>query len=333
MAKIAVLGSGGWGSAMAIMTAKHGHSVTLWSKFESEIESLSKTRENPLLKGVLIPESVALTTDIGCVCDADIIVLAVPSVAVRSVCRTLKGIYSGQTVVNIGKGLEESSLMRLSEVINEELGNPKKLAIMSGPSHAEEVARGIPSANVVASRSKRTARYVQNQLMNESFRLYTTKDIVGTELGGALKNVIALAAGTIDGLGLGDNTKAALMTRGIAEMARLGVKMGGDRETFSGLAGIGDLIVTCTSMHSRNRRCGILIGKGVPAAEAVKEIGMTVEGYKTASAAYRLALKEKADMPIITEIYRVLYENKTPKDAISDLMLREKKSEHEDSWK
>ncbi|MBQ2946082.1 MAG: NAD(P)-dependent glycerol-3-phosphate dehydrogenase [Clostridia bacterium] len=333
MANIAVLGSGGWGTAMAIMTAKHGHRVSLWSKFQSEIDTLSATRENPLLKGALIPKSIELTSDIACTEGADIIILAVPSVAVRSVCRELKGIYNGQTVVNIGKGLEESSLMRLSEVINEELSNPKALAVMSGPSHAEEVARGIPTANVVASKSKRTARYVQNQLMNESFRLYTTKDIVGTELGGALKNVIALAAGTVDGLGLGDNTKAALMTRGIAEIARLGVKMGGDRETFSGLAGIGDLIVTCTSMHSRNRRCGILIGKGVPASEAVAEIGMTVEGYKTASAAYRLAIKEKADMPIITEIYRVLYENKSPKEAITDLMLREKKSEREESWK
>ncbi len=333
MAKIAILGSGGFGTAMAVMTASHGHTVSLWSKFQNEIDSLLENRENPLLKGVLIPESVNLTADIGCVNGADIIILAVPSIAVRSVCRTLKGIYNGQTVINIGKGLEESSLMRLSEVINEELGNPKKLAIMSGPSHAEEVARGIPTANVIASKSKRTARYVQNQLMNESFRLYTTKDIVGTELGGALKNVIALAAGTIDGLGLGDNTKAALMTRGIAEMERLGVKMGGKRETFSGLTGIGDLIVTCTSMHSRNRRCGILIGKGFSASDAVSEIGMTVEGYKTAAAAYRLALKEKADMPIITEIYRVLYENKSPKEAISDLMLREKKSEHEESWK
>ncbi len=333
MANIVILGSGGWGSAIAIMTATHGHNVTLWSKFKNEVDNLLETRENPLLKGITIPESVKITNDIACVNNADVIVLAVPSVAVRSVCRELKGIYNGQVLVNIGKGLEESSLKRLSEVINEELEAPVKLAIMSGPSHAEEVARGIPTANVVASKSKKTARYVQNIFMNETFRLYTSKDIVGVEIGGALKNVIALASGIVSGLELGDNTRAALMTRGLFEISELGDKLGGKRETFSGLTGIGDLIVTCTSFHSRNFRCGVLIGKGVSPLDAVKEIGMTVEGYKTAAAAYRLAKKEDVEMPIICEIYRVLYEGKSPKEAVADLMLREKKSEREDLWK
>ena len=333
MARIVILGSGGWGTAMATMASRHGHSVVLWSKFQKEADNLSETRENPLLKGVKIPESVNITADIACAERADLIIIAVPSVAVRTVCREFSSIYGGQTVVNIGKGLEESTLLRLSEVINEELGSPKKLAVMSGPSHAEEVAVGIPTANVVASKSSETARYVQNILMNETFRIYTSKDVIGVELGGALKNVIALAAGITDGLGLGDNTKAALMTRGIAEIARLGEKMGGKRETFSGLTGIGDLIVTCTSMHSRNRRCGILIGKGVNPPDAVKEIGMTVEGYRTAVAAYKLAEREKVEMPIITEIYRILYEGKAPGEAINDLMIREKKSEHEVGWK
>ena len=333
MANIVILGSGGWGSAIAIMTATHGHNVTLWSKFKNEVDNLLETRENPLLKGITIPESVKITNDIACVNNADVIVLAGPSVAVRSVCRDLKGIYNGQVLVNIGKGLEESSLKRLSEVINEELEAPVKLAIMSGPSHAEEVARGIPTANVVASKSKKTARYVQNIFMNETFRLYTSKDIVGVEIGGALKNVIALASGIVSGLELGDNTRAALMTRGLFEISELGDKLGGKRETFSGLTGIGDLIVTCTSFHSRNFRCGVLIGKGASPLDAVKEIGMTVEGYKTAAAAYRLAEKEGVEMPIICEIYRVLYEGKSPKEAVADLMLREKKSEREDLWK
>lgn len=333
MANISVIGSGGWGTALAIMCAKNNHNVSLWSLFPEEIEGLKRDGENKkLLSGVKIPENIFLTSSLKELPETDVYVLAVPSFATRSICRLLKDILKENDVVcNIAKGLEEDSLKRLSEVIFDELPFCK-IAVMSGPSHAEEVARGIPTTNVVGSKDIKTARFLQDIFMNETFRIYTSEDMIGMELGGSLKNVIALASGVCDGMGLGDNTKAALMTRGIAEMVRLGVALGAKAETFTGLTGFGDLIVTCTSMHSRNRRCGILIGKGKTAKEALEEIGMTVEGYKTASAAYRLSLKASVDMPIITEIYKVLYEDKTAKKAIFDLMTRSKKHEAEEVW-
>lgn len=333
MAKIAVLGSGGWGTAIAVMTSKYNEKVSLWSLFNEEIEEIKKNGENvKLLKDIKIPKEIILTSDINCVNDADVVVLAVPSFATRATARLLKGVLKKNTVVvNIAKGLEESTLLRLSEVIEEEIPDVQ-LAVMSGPSHAEEVARGIPTTNVVSSKNVEIAEYVQDVFMNSMFRIYTSKDIIGAELGGALKNVIALAAGICDGMGFGDNTKAALMTRGITEMVRLGVSLGAKAETFAGLTGFGDLIVTCTSMHSRNRRCGILIGQGIKVEDALKQIGMTVEGYKSCHAAYQLAQKSGIEMPIITEAYKVLYENKPPKEAIFDLMTRMKKHETEDLW-
>lgn len=333
MANIAVLGSGGWGCALSIMADKYGNSVKLWSLFENEINDLKQDREHKkLLPGVKISESIELTNDINCVKNADIIVIAVPSNAVRSTVRLLKGVIGTDAIVlNISKGLEEGSLKRLSEVIEEELSNVR-VAVLSGPSHAEEVAHFIPTTCVVASKDDKTAGFVQDTLMNPFFRIYTNDDLVGVELGASLKNVIALAAGICDGMGLGDNTKAALMTRGITEIARLGVALGGKSDTFAGLSGIGDLIVTCTSMHSRNRRAGILIGQGKTSKQAIEEIGMTVEGYKTSAAAYELSCKAGVEMPIITEIYNVLYKDKNPKEAIYDLMTRSKKNEIEEVW-
>lgn len=333
MSSISVIGSGGWGTALAIMCANNGHQVSLWSLFPEEIETLKRDGENKkLLNGVKIPPSVFLTSSLSELPITDVYVLAVPSFATRATARLLKEILKpGSIVCNIAKGLEEESLKRLSEVISDELPFCK-IAVMSGPSHAEEVARGIPTTNVVGSKNIEVARYLQDVFMNKTFRIYTSEDMTGMELGGSLKNVIALAAGVCDGMGLGDNTKAALMTRGIAEMVRLGVAMGAKAETFTGLTGFGDLIVTCTSMHSRNRRCGILIGEGKTAKQAIAEVGMTVEGYKTAAAAYHLSVRAGVDMPIINEIYKVLYEDKTAKEAIFDLMTRSKKHEAEEVW-
>lgn len=333
MSKIAIYGSGGWGTALAIMCAACGHDVSLWSCFESEIEAIKRDGENKkLLPGVPVPKDIKLTTDINIGCGADIVVLAVPSFATRQTAKRLSKVLSpNQIIVNVSKGLEESSLKRLSTVIDEELPNVRTV-VLSGPTHAEEVSRKIPTAIVAASRSIEAASIVQDTFMNPGFRIYINSDVVGVELGGSLKNVIALAAGVCDGLKLGDNTKAALMTRGITEMTRLGVANGALAQTFSGLSGIGDLIVTCTSMHSRNRRAGIYIGEGLAVDEAIKKVGMTVEGYKTAHAAYLLAKKANVEMPIINECYKVLYEGKPPKEAIADLMQRKKKHEIEDLW-
>lgn len=333
MSKIAIMGSGGWGTALAVMTNKFGNEVSLWSVFPEEIETIKRDKENKkLLPGIAIPENIYLTSDINCARNADVVVLAVPSFATRSTAKLLEPILKENSiVVNIAKGLEENTYKRLSQVLEEELPLCK-IVVMSGPSHAEEVARGVPTTNVVLSKDIAIAQFVQDVFMNETFRLYTSNDIIGAELGGALKNIIALAAGIIDGMGFGDNTKAALMTRGITEMVRLGVALGAKAETFAGLTGFGDLIVTCTSMHSRNRRCGILIGKGYKVEDALKEIGMTVEGYRTTKVAYKLALDFGIEMPIVNETYKVLYENKLPKDAILNLMTRMKKHETEDIW-
>lgn len=333
MSKIAVLGSGGWGTALAVMSEKYGHEVTLWSPFKEEIEAIRSDGENKkLLPGVKVPETICLTNDISCARDADLTILAVPSFAVRSTAKKLTPLLKpGQIVVDVAKGLEEDSLKRMSQVIEEELPQVKTV-VLSGPSHAEEVSREVPTAIVAASKHEDAAAKVQETLMNQNFRIYVNPDVIGVEIGASLKNVIALAAGVCDGLKLGDNTKAALMTRGITEMARLGVAMGGSAQTLAGLAGVGDLIVTCTSVHSRNRRAGIYIGEGLSAQEAIKKVGMTVEGYKTTHAAYILSKRAGVEMPIVNECYQVLYEGKNPSLAIRDLMMREKKSEIEDLW-
>lgn len=330
--KIAVLGSGGWGTALAILLSENGHQVTLWSYKEEESAALRETRENKVLPGVRIPDEMELTSDLHCVKGCGAVVLATPSFAVRSTARQVKELLEENAVViSVSKGIEKDTSLTLTDAIAEELPN-HAVAALSGPSHAEEVGRRVPTAVVAAAKDQSVARLVQDLFMNERFRVYTTDDMVGVELGAALKNVIALCAGVSDGLGLGDNTKAMLMTRGLSEIARLGEALGGRKETFAGLAGIGDLIVTCTSMHSRNRRCGILIGQGVPPQEAVKEIGMVVEGYYAAATAKTLADKAGVEMPIASAAYAVLYENKDPKTVVTELMTRERKSEDEESW-
>lgn len=333
MSKITILGSGGWGTALAIMADRWDHEVTLYSPFHEEIEQIRENKENiKLLPGIKIPDTIHLTTDIQCAGSCDLLILAMPSFAIRDTLKSIKAVLQPETIlVNVAKGIEDSTLLRLSEVMKEEIpDNP--VVVLSGPSHAEEVARGIPTTVVVSSQPIDAAERVQEILMNPLFRIYLNNDLVGVELGGALKNIIALAAGVCDGLGLGDNTKAALMTRGLTEMARLGVAMGGEKNTFAGLSGIGDLIVTCTSMHSRNRRCGILIGQGMPAQEAVEAVGMTVEGYHATKTAYKLAKKYNVEMPIVSQCYYILFKGIPPMSAINNLMQRPSCHEGETSW-
>ena len=331
--KISVIGSGSWGTAIAVMLATMGHSVILWSYDSTECEELKKHRENkPFLPSIKIPDSVEFTNNIEDCVSVDLIVMATPSFAVRATAKLLAPhISDGQVIVNISKGLEEDSLLTLSQVISSEI--PKAdVAVMSGPSHAEEVSRSLPTTNVVAAKNMKTAEFVQEIFMNPYFRVYTNDDILGVELGGSLKNIIALCAGISDGLGYGDNTKAALMTRGIAEMTRLGTAMGARAETFGGLSGVGDLIVTCCSQHSRNRRCGILLGQGKSLAEAQSEIKMVVEGVNTTCAAKALAQKCGVEMPIVNECYSVLYEAKPPRDVAASLMGRTRRNESEQGF-
>lgn len=327
--KIGIIGSGSWGCAVAIMLANAKHDVYLWSWQQEETDRLNRDRENKLtLPGVKFPESIICSNDISeCVRNCGLVIVVVPSPAIRSTAKLLAPhIKEGQILLNLSKGLENNSLKTLSEVLKEEIPQAE-IAVMSGPSHAEEVSRNLPTTNVVAASSLDTAKYIQNIIMGENFRIYTSTDVLGVELGGALKNVIALCAGISDGLGYGDNTKAALITRGIAEITRLGVKIGASPETFSGLSGIGDLIVTCTSKHSRNRRAGILLGQGKTLSEALSEIQMVVEGVNTAAAALALAKKYNVSMPITEEANLILFEGKNPQDAVYNLMMREKKSE------
>ncbi|MBM6725192.1 NAD(P)H-dependent glycerol-3-phosphate dehydrogenase [Pseudoflavonifractor phocaeensis] len=331
--KISVMGSGGWGTALALVLLENGHDVTLWSYTEAESAVLKEQRENPMLKGVPLPEDLKLTSDSSCVKGCGVVVLATPSFAVRTTARALAPLLEpGTVLVSVSKGIEKDISLTLTEAIAQEVGERCPIVALSGPSHAEEVGRQIPTAVVSASKDRSAAELVQDLFMNERFRVYASDDVVGVELGAALKNVIALCAGVCDGMGYGDNTKAALMTRGLTEIARLGVAMGGRRETFAGLTGVGDLIVTCTSMHSRNRRCGILIGKGVPAQQAVQEIGAVVEGYYAAATARALARKVGVEMPITEAAYQVLYCGKDPQSVIVELMTRERKHELEDSW-
>lgn len=336
MAKAGVIGSGSWGTALARVLSKNGHEVTLWSRREEESRMLREERENKSkLPGVKLPDDILCTTDLEQTVEGkDILVLATASPSIRSMAKKMAPyVAAGQLIVDVSKGIEESTLMILTDVIAQEIPQCRA-AVLSGPSHAEEVGRDIPTTVVAGAKDRETAEYIQNLFMNKVFRVYTSPDMLGIELGGALKNVIALAAGAADGLGCGDNTKAALITRGIAEMSRLGVAMGGHIETFNGLTGIGDLIVTCASMHSRNRRAGILIGQGKTMQEAMDEVKMVVEGVNSAKAAKTLAEKYGIDMPIVQEVNQVLFEDKPAKEALADLMLRDKKIEHPElPWK
>lgn len=331
MAKISVIGAGSWGTALALLLSKNGHEVNVWSIMEEEVKMLSEKREHTeKLPGVKLPESMTFTTDLEqSIKGKDLLVLAVPSPFTRSTSNSMcPFVEEGQIIVNVAKGVEEATLMTLSEIIEQEI--PKaEVAVLSGPSHAEEVGRGLPTTCVAGAKTKKTAEYIQEIFMNEVFRVYTSPDILGIELGGALKNVVALAAGIADGLGYGDNTKAALITRGIAEIARLGMKMGGEYKTFAGLTGIGDLIVTCASVHSRNRRAGTLIGKGYSMEEAMKEVKMVVEGVHSAKAAMGLAKKYQVSLPIIEQVNQILFENKPADEAVRELMLRDKREEDE----
>ncbi len=329
MSKISVLGAGSWGTALAVLLYNNGHEVTLWSALADEVKMLSEKREHETkLPGVRLPDNMEITTDLEkSLLDPDAAVLAVPSPFTRSTAHQMSSFTrKGQIVVNVAKGVEEHTLMTLSEIISEEIPQAD-VCVLSGPSHAEEVGKGIPTTCVVSAEKRETAEFLQGIFMSPVFRVYTTPDILGVELGGALKNVIALAAGTADGLGYGDNTKAALITRGIAEIARLGTKMGAKIETFYGLSGMGDLIVTCASVHSRNRKAGYLMGKGYTMKEAMDEVKMVVEGVYSAKAAKSLAEKFQVEMPIIEEVNKVLFENKPAAEAVQDLMLRDKKVE------
>lgn len=332
MAKIGMIGAGSWGTALTWLLADNGHQVTVWSALEAEIHMLQETHEQKeKLPGVILPEDTVFTTDLREAAEGkDLLVLAVPSPFTRSTAAKLADIAApGQIIVNVAKGIEETTLMTLSQIIEEEIPQAD-VAVLSGPSHAEEVGKGMPTAIVAGARSKKTAEYIQNVFMNEAFRVYASPDVLGIELGAALKNVVALAAGIADGLGCGDNTKAALITRGITEISRLGTQMGGHFETFNGLSGIGDLIVTCASMHSRNRRAGILIGQGYTMEEAMKEVKMVVEGVYSAKAAMGLAAKYGVDLPIIEQVNEVLFNGKSARLAMTDLMVRDKKIEISD---
>ena len=327
--KIAVIGSGSWGTAMAVHLAKKSYEVYLWSWQQEETDRLNLHRENKeFLPGIAFTDNIICSHDMAlCVQGADLIITAVPSIATRTTANALgKVVSKGQKLLNISKGIEDKSLMRLSEVYMQEVPQAS-VSVMSGPSHAEEVSRGLPTTNVVASADEQTSKEIQEIIMSDVFRIYTSDDIIGVELGGALKNIIALCAGISDGLGFGDNTKAALMTRGLAEMKRLGVALGAKSDTFAGLSGVGDLIVTCTSMHSRNRRAGILIGEGKSLEETLKEVHMVVEGVNTASAAFDLANKMNVTMPITEEACNILFKNKSPREAVHSLMTRDKKAE------
>ncbi len=333
--KIGVLGAGSWGIALARLLANKMKDVTVWSALPSEIEMLRTKHEHvDKLKGVMLPESITYTTKIEeAVTGADIIVMAVPSKFIRSTAKSIAPYYQKrQIIVNVSKGIEEESLLTMSQVIEKEIPGAK-VAVLSGPSHAEEVGRDIPTTIVAAAEEREVAETIQLLFMSDTFRVYTSSDVLGVEVGAALKNVVALAAGMADGLGYGDNTKAALITRGMAEISRLGLAMGGRVETFYGLSGIGDLIVTCASMHSRNRRAGILIGKGVSYKEAMTEVGMVVEGVYSAKAAYKLGQKLGVEMPIVEQVNKILFEGKNAADAVSELMLRDRKIENSGDWK
>ena len=327
-----MIGGGSWGIALAVLLHKNGHQITVWSALESEIEMLRTQHEHKMLPGVKLAEDIRFTLDEReAVAGADLLVMAVASSFTRRTAKRLcPYVAQGQLIVNVAKGIEEQTLMTQAQITEQEIPQAR-VAVLSGPSHAEEVGRGIPTTIVVGARKRSTAEYIQNLFMNEVFRVYTSPDVLGIELGGSLKNVVALAAGIADGLGYGDNTKAALITRGITEIARLGTAMGGRFETFCGLTGIGDLIVTCASMHSRNRRAGILIGQGKTMEEAMEEVQMVVEGVYSAKAAMELAKKYDVQLPIIEQVNAILFDGKPADVAVKELMLRDRKIEVSDA--
>ena len=328
--KAAVIGSGAWGTALAIRLCKNGHDVTMWTFEKDLIPEMRHSRRNPRLPGAELPENLQISDDYACAAGCDLVVLASPSFPMRSVCRGVAPYISDHAVVvSVTKGLEAGTHLRMSQVVAQETG--KNVVVLTGPSHAEEVAIDMPTGLLAANADKHLADLVQGAFSSDVLRVYTSPDPVGAELGAALKNVIALCAGITDGLGFGDNTKAMLMTRGLTETARLGVALGAQKDTFAGLAGIGDLIVTCTSMHSRNRRAGILIGQGKSAQQAMEEVGAVVEGYYAARSAYELGKAQGIDMPITEAAYQVLYEGLDVKQAFRNLIRRSCKSETEDA--
>lgn len=329
---ITIIGAGSWGTAVALLLAKKGYGIKLWARDAELVEKINNNKENvDYLPGTVLPDNISASTDMEYCCrGSELAVIASPSHAMRDICGKMADfITKDQTIVSLTKGIENVTLLRMSEIV-EELMPENKVVVISGPSHAEEVAKGIPTAVVASSRKREIAEYIQDVFMTPMFRVYTNPDIVGVELGGALKNIIALGAGIIDGLELGDNTKAAVMTRGIVEMARLGESLGAFRKTFAGLSGIGDLIVTCTSMHSRNRRAGIAIGQGKSVDEVLGSSKMVVEGIRTTKSAYQLAHRQRVEMPITQEIYRLLFDKADIRNSVLNLTMRSKTHEMED---
>ena len=331
--RITVLGSGGWGTALALLLLDNGSAVTLWSHRREAAEAMAQTRENPRLAGVELPRELVLTSSMESLEESELVVLATPSFAVRETARLAAPyLHPGTILVSAAKGIEKDTALRMTEVIEQETLSACPTAALSGPSHAEEGGRRRPTGCVAAARDPAVARQVQDIFMNPRFRVYTNEDVVGVELGGALKNVLALCCGVCDGMGLGDNAKALLMTRGMTEMARLGVALGGRKETFAGLSGMGDLIVTCTSRHSRNRRCGVLIGEGLGAQAAIEKVGAVVEGYFAALSAHQLAEQSGVEMPICRCAYEVLYQGQPLSSAVERLMGRSRRHEVDESW-
>lgn len=331
--KVAVLGSGGWGTALAMLLVENGHDVTLWSYQAEESRHLAETGENPLLPGVKLPQGLTYTSDLACVTGCAVVVMATPSFGVRSTAGQVKDLLAPDAIlVSVSKGIEKGTSLRMTQIIREVTEDKWPVVALSGPSHAEEVARQVPTAVVSACPDQTAAEVIQDLFLNDHFRVYSSSDVIGVELGAALKNVMALCTGCCTGMGLGDNTKAMLMTRGLAEMARLGTALGARKDTFAGLAGMGDLIVTCTSMNSRNYRAGILIGQGTPVQEAIQKIGAVVEGYYAVDSARELAAQVGVEMPITLAAYDVLYRGRDPREVLLSLMRREKRHEIEETW-
>ena len=328
--KAAVVGCGAWGTALAICLCKNGHDVTLWSHDPKKAAQMKETRINPRLKGAVLPETLNFTADPTCVAGNRLVVMASPSFAIRQTCAAIAPYLDNDAVlVSVTKGIEPETGLRMSQIV--EALTQRPVVVLTGPSHAEEVAAAIPTGCLAAHADKTLAELVQDAFMSDTFRIYTSPDALGAELGGALKNIIAICAGVTDGLGYGDNIKAMLMTRGLTEMARLGVSLGASKETFAGLAGVGDLIVTCTSRHSRNRAAGVLIGQGLSPEAAMEQVGAVVEGYYATRSAYELSRQQGVDMPIVSAAYAVLYQGQTPARVVETLLHRSRKAESEDA--
>ncbi len=329
--KTAVIGAGAWGTALATLLCRNGHDTTLWCRTPERAEEMAATRVNSRLPQAALPEGLKFSADPACVSGCDMVAIACPSFPIRAVCRTVAPyLDKDAAMVSVTKGIEEGTLLRMSQVVAQETGHGTIVAL-TGPCHAEEVAVGQPTGCLAACPDRGRAELVQDAFMSDTFRVYTSPDIVGAELGGALKNVIALCAGVAAGLGFGDNARAMLMTRGLTEMARLGVSLGAQKDTLAGLSGIGDLIVTCTSVHSRNNRAGHLIGQGYTPRQAMEQVGAVVEGYYAAKSAWELCQKQRVDMPIIHAAYQVLYENVDARQAVAALLTRQRKAESEDA--